>query len=62
LNAPPRKKRAPLRRTASAILKTCARLSTAHGPAMIASSSPPMLASPTRTTVFSGLRSSEMSL
>jgi hypothetical protein len=62
LKAPPRKKRAPLRRTASAIAKAWARLSIAHGPAIIASSSPPIVASPMRTIVFSGRKSSVISL
>src|SRR5262245_37228259 len=42
--------------------KACSRLSFAHGPAMIARLGSPIVASPTRTTVLSGRRSSVINL
>jgi len=42
LNAPPRRNRAPLDATTSAVSKICARDSTAQGPAITTSSGPPI--------------------
>ncbi len=54
--APPLKNWAPDFLTARAILSNCSSLSTAQGPAIIASSLPPMETSPTRITDGSGLK------
>ena len=62
LNAPPRRIVAPAAATASAVSKSCSRLSTEHGPAIIVSEPSPTTASRTRITVSSGWNSRDVSL
>ena len=62
MNAPPRSIRAPCARTASAVATICSRVSTEHGPAATMSSFPPMVRSPTFTSVSSGFTSRLTSL
>ena len=62
MNAPPRRIVAPAALTASAVSKSCSRLSTEQGPAMTVSDPSPIAASSTRMTVSSGWNSREVEL
>src|SRR6266436_4495684 len=62
LNAPPRKREAPLAATPRAAVRICCSFSTAQGPAITTSSGPPIGTPPTSTTVSSCFTSRETSL
>ena len=62
LNAPPRRTRAPAAFTFSAASSSCSRDSIAHGPAMTTIRVPPIVTSPTRTSVGSSRTSRLASL
>src|SRR6185369_16191977 len=56
-----RRNRAPALLTAAAVVATCSRLSTAHGPAMTPNLPPPNWPAPTLTAVSLGFTSRETS-